>query len=80
MKKEYNISIDEDTYNAASQLFERLGMDIDTAISVFLTKSLYVSGIPFLVEMPLEDDFDMFYDDYDEEEDFPIRNNRRKKA
>ncbi len=83
MKKNYDIKLDEDAYNLSSELFEKLGLDIDTAINMFLHKSLYEGGIPFFIGMPMFDKFDD-YDYYDDEfDDFDNnlrRNNKRKKS
>ena len=41
------IRVDEDLKNEATDIFERLGLDLPTAIRVFLKKSVEESGIPF---------------------------------
>lgn len=39
--------IDEDLKDQAVQLFDRLGLDLPTAIRIFLKKSVEEGGIPF---------------------------------
>lgn len=41
------IRIDEELKNQASAVFTELGIDISTAIRMFLKKSVMVGGIPF---------------------------------
>lgn len=49
--KEYGnritVRIDEDLKNQATTLFESLGMDLSTAIRIFLIKSVTTNSIPF---------------------------------
>ena len=42
-----HLRIDEDLKNQASEVFENLGMDLPTAIRIFLRKSVMEDGIPF---------------------------------
>ena len=44
-----NISLDPDLKKAGQELFSDLGMDLSTAISVFLKKAVSVQGFPFPV-------------------------------
>lgn len=48
------IRVDEDLKNEASDIFERLGLDLPTAIRVFLKKSVEESGIPFSLKVDKE--------------------------
>lgn len=41
------IRIDEKTKKEATILFERLGLDLSTAIRMFLNRSICVGGLPF---------------------------------
>ena len=41
------IRVDEDLKNQAIAVYEKLGMDISTAVRLFLKKSIAVNGIPF---------------------------------
>lgn len=45
------IRVDEDLKNEATDIFERLGLDLPTAIRVFLKKSVEESGIPFRLKI-----------------------------
>ena len=44
-----NISLDADLKRASIDLFSDLGMDLSTAVTLFLKQSLRVQGLPFLV-------------------------------
>lgn len=44
-----NISIDSDTKAKAQALFAELGMDLSTAINVFLRQAIRENAIPFAV-------------------------------
>lgn len=44
-----NISLDADLKKASQELFADLGMDLTTAITIFLKQSLRVQGLPFIV-------------------------------
>lgn len=46
--------VDEDLKNEATDIFERLGLDLPTAIRVFLKKSVEESGIPFSLKVGKE--------------------------
>ena len=39
--------LDEDMKNQASDVFEHLGLDLPTAIRIFLRRSIAVDGMPF---------------------------------
>lgn len=45
------IRVDEDLKNEAASIYERLGLDLPTAIRVFLKKSVEESGIPFSLKV-----------------------------
>ena len=47
--------IDDNLKNSAVDLFSKLGMDLPTAIRIFLTRSVQVRGIPFPMQLPDED-------------------------
>ncbi len=51
-----NINTDPETKKAAELLFEALGMNMTTAINIFLKKSIQHKGIPFdvCIEVPNE--------------------------
>ena len=44
-----NISLDADLKKASQELFSDLGMDLTTAVTVFIKQSLRVQGLPFTV-------------------------------
>ena len=41
------VRVDDGLKSQATAVFEQLGMDLSTAIRMFLTKSVQVKGIPF---------------------------------
>ena len=45
-----SISIDADVKEKAQKLFAEFGMDLSTAINVFLRQSIYEHGIPFAIQ------------------------------
>lgn len=44
-----NISLDSDTKSKAQVLLADLGMDLSTAVNIFLKQMLYEGGIPFAI-------------------------------
>ena len=44
-----NISLDPELKKAGQDLYSDLGMDLSTAVTIFLKQSLRVQGIPFQV-------------------------------
>lgn len=42
-----NISIDAEIKKEAQELFADLGMDLSTAVNIFLRQAIYENGIPF---------------------------------
>ena len=65
--------VDTDAYNEAETLFHRLGLDMDTAINLFLYQAILQQGLPFSIklsqeapkEASQEDDFEDFQALYD---------------
>ena len=51
-----NIRIDSFTKQKANELFENLGMNMSTAINIFLKQCIRVNGIPFEVSNQLNND------------------------
>jgi len=47
--------IDDDLKNDAIKLYDRLGIDLSTALRMFLKRSVSVNGIPFAMVLPKED-------------------------
>lgn len=48
-KSPTNLSLDTDAKQACIQLFSDLGMDLSTAVNMFLKKCIQVRGIPFII-------------------------------
>ena len=48
-KTSTNISLDPELKRASQELFADLGIDLSTAITLFLKQSLRVQGLPFAV-------------------------------
>ena len=46
------IRIDEDVKKNAVELFAQLGMDMSSAINIFLKQCILKNGLPFAVELP----------------------------
>lgn len=46
------IRVDEQLRNDAAELYERLGIDLPTAVRMFMKRSLMVNGIPFSMTLP----------------------------
>ena len=42
-----HLRLDEDLKNEATDVFEQLGLDLPTAIRIFLKRSVAVDGMPF---------------------------------
>lgn len=45
-----NIRIDSDTKAQAQKLFASLGLDLSTAVNIFIRQSLDFGGIPFVIK------------------------------
>lgn len=48
-KTSTNISLDPELKRSSQELFADLGMDLSTAVTLFLKQSLRVQGLPFAV-------------------------------
>ena len=46
-----NVRIDDDVKSSAELLFSRLGMNMSTAISIFIHRALDCNGLPFPVQI-----------------------------
>ena len=44
------LTVDENIKNEAEDIFSSLGLDLETAINIFLAKAVYEGGIPFEVK------------------------------
>lgn len=50
------IRVDEQLRNEATELYERLGIDLPTAVRMFMKRSVMVNGIPFSMTLPKKED------------------------
>lgn len=57
-----NIRINSDTKAKAQELFNSLGMDMSTAINMFLNAAIEYKGIPFVIRKYSEDNDKNFAD------------------
>lgn len=48
-KSPTNLSLDLETKQASVQLFSELGLDLSTAVNIFLKKCIKVHGFPFII-------------------------------
>ena len=48
------LRIEDNLKDSATDLFCKLGIDLPTAIRMFLTRSVQVRGIPFAMQLPNE--------------------------
>lgn len=46
------IPVDTSLKDKATEVFDKIGLDIPTAFRMFLTRSVYENGLPFGVTMP----------------------------
>ena len=49
------LRIDDNLRKEATEVYSRLGLDLPTAIRIFLTRSVQVQGIPFSMTLPKDD-------------------------
>ena len=49
--KTINVRVDSKTKKEAQELFEKLGLNISTAINLFLNKAIDEQGIPFEIKL-----------------------------
>lgn len=49
-----NLRIDDELKEDANKLFNEMGMDMSTAVKMFLTQSVREQRVPFVVGEPLE--------------------------
>lgn len=49
------LRIDSRLKEEASSMYAKLGLDLPTAIQIFLTRSVQLQDIPFVVQLPDED-------------------------
>lgn len=46
------VRVDEDLKNQATAVYDALGMDLSTAVRIFLKRSVMVNGVPFSMALP----------------------------
>lgn len=46
------VRIDEELKNQATAVYEELGIDLSTAVRMFLKRSVMVNGVPFNMTLP----------------------------
>lgn len=51
-----NIRVDSDVKNNAKKIFAELGMDLTTAVNIFLRQSIREHGIPFELKLYVPND------------------------
>lgn len=49
--KDISVKVDDILYVEAEQLFKKLGLDIDTAIRMFLVQAVNTESIPFEIKL-----------------------------
>lgn len=49
-----NVRVDENVKKQANELFEDLGLDMSTALNLFLRQAIRYGGIPFEIRKPNE--------------------------
>lgn len=47
-----NVRVDENVKKQANELFEELGLDMSTALNLFLRQAINYGGIPFEIRKP----------------------------
>ncbi len=50
------VRVDEELKNQAASVYEALGLDLSTAIRMFLKRSILVNGVPFQMTLPVQED------------------------
>ena len=48
------VRVDEKIKSDADQIFERLGIDLPTAVRIFLARAVMEKGIPFSMKLPTQ--------------------------
>ncbi len=51
-KKEFTFSIDEQIASKATEIFEQLGMTLDSAVNIFISQAVLRRGLPFQIVIP----------------------------
>ena len=49
------VRIDEDLKTQATAIYDKLGMDLSSAVRIFLKRSVMVNGVPFDMTLPKQE-------------------------
>ena len=49
------VRIDDELKNQATAVYDALGIDLSTAVRMFLKRSVMVNGVPFTMTLPKND-------------------------
>ena len=63
MMSNINVMVDEEITKEATEIFTKLGFDMNTAINIFLRSAIRKKGIPFDLLVDEVDDFVNFNDE-----------------
>ena len=47
MEVNFDVKVDKEVQDKSEEIFNELGLDMNTAINIFLNKTIYENGIPF---------------------------------
>ena len=47
MEVNFDVKVDKEVKEKSEEIFNELGLDMNTAINIFLNKTIYENGIPF---------------------------------
>ena len=53
MEVNFNIKVDKEVKEKSEEIFNELGLDMNTAINIFLKKTIYENGIPFDLKLDI---------------------------
>ena len=49
------VRVDEDLKTQATEIYDKLGMDLSSAVRIFLKRSVMVNGVPFDMTLPRQE-------------------------
>ena len=47
MEVNFNVKVEKEVKEKSEEIFNELGLDMNTTINIFLNKTIYENGIPF---------------------------------
>ncbi len=50
--KDITVTVDDSLFDDATKLYEELGIDLETAIKLFLKQSVFHNELPFKLKLP----------------------------